>query len=115
MHRRASARGAFVVKNIYFLFFLFFEWPIVLLRTLISQLDCVEPFETALKLQFGPQPLIPIEFHYMEKNPGMFSLISSLISFQLRKKDMNILNGMGVSKLSGNLILELTNPLTEIK
>jgi len=42
--------------------------------------------------------LVPIEVHYMEK---------ILISFQLknRKKDMNILDDMGVSKLSAFFLM----------
>ncbi len=50
------------------------------------------------------QPVAPIEVHYMKKkswNPQ-----NTLISFWL-KKDMNILNDMGVSKLSGNCIMEV--------
>jgi len=38
--------------------------------------------------------LVPIEVHYMEKNPGMFSS-KTFISFRL--------NDMGVSKLSANV------------
>jgi len=38
--------------------------------------------------------LVPIEVHYMEKNPGMFSS-KTLISFRLKK---DILDDMGVSK-----------------
>jgi len=38
--------------------------------------------------------LVPIEVHYMEKNPGMFSS-KTLIPFRL-KKDMDILDDMGV-------------------
>jgi len=38
----------------------------------------------------------------MEKNPGMFSS-KNLISFRLKKeRKTNILDDMGVSKLSGN-------------
>jgi len=36
----------------------------------------------------------------MEKNPGMFSLKTFL--FNWRKKDMNILDDIGVNKLSEN-------------
>jgi len=45
--------------------------------------------------------LVSIEVHYMEKNPGMFSS-KTLISFRL-KKDMDILDDMGVSKLSATV------------
>ncbi len=45
---------------------------------------------------FNPFGLI--EVHYMEKNPGMFS--SKTLTW--KKKDMDILDDMGVSKLSGN-------------
>jgi len=40
----------------------------------------------------------------MEKNPGMFSS-KTLIFFQL-KKDMDILDDIGVSKLSANVFLK---------
>jgi len=42
--------------------------------------------------------LVPIEVHYMEKNPGMFSS-KTLISFRL-KKEMDILDE---SKLSAKV------------
>jgi len=48
----------------------------------------LKPFEQfALKLSFGPvlNRLVPIEVHYMEKNPGMFSS-KTLISFGLKKE-----------------------------
>ncbi len=51
--------------------------------------------------------LVPIEVHYMEKNPEMFSSKKKekLKIFTWRKKDMNILHG--VSKLSVIFILEV--------
>jgi len=51
--------------------------------------------------------LVPNEVHYMEKNPGMFSS-KTLISFQL-KKDMDILDDMGVSKLSAKVFFFKVN------
>jgi len=42
--------------------------------------------------------------HYMEKNPGMFSS-KTLISFRL-KKYMDILDDMGVSKLSASFFFK---------
>jgi len=46
--------------------------------------------------------LVTCKVHYMEKNPGMFSS-KTLISFRL-KKDMDILDDMGVSKLSAKVV-----------
>jgi len=46
--------------------------------------------------------LVPIEVHYMEKNPGMFSS-KTLISFRLKKEWVDILDDMGVSKLSAKV------------
>jgi len=45
-----------------------------------------------------------MEVHYKEKNPGMFSS-KTLISFRLRK-DMDILDDMGVSKLSAKVFFK---------
>ncbi len=55
-HRRASARRAFVVKKYIYIFCFFFrKWPIVSLnKPLIPRAGIIEPFEAALKLQFGP-------------------------------------------------------------
>ncbi len=47
-----------------------------------------------------------IEVQYMEENPGMFSS-KTFISFDWRKKYINILDDMGVSKLSGNFNLKV--------
>ncbi len=44
-------------------------------------------------------PLIPTEVHYVEKSPEMFSS-NNLFFFDWRKKNMNILDDMGVSKFS---------------
>ncbi len=56
---------------------------------------------------------MPTEVHYMEKNPGMFSS-KTLIYFRL-KKDMNILDGIGMSKLSGIFLSEnTTNPSEQL-
>ncbi len=41
---------------------------------------------------------VPVQVHHMEKNPGMF-FSKTFSSFRL-KKDINILDDMGVSKLS---------------
>ncbi len=46
---------------------------------------------------FGVTPI-----HYMEKNHGMFSSKTFFFLTEERKKDMNIFDDMGVSKLSGN-------------
>ncbi len=54
---------------------------------------------------------MPTEVHYMEKNPGMFSS-KTLIYFHL-KKDMNILDGIGMSKLSGIFLSVNTTNLSE--
>jgi len=40
--------------------------------------------------------LVPTEVHYMDKNPGMFL-------FDLRKKDMDILDDTWGSKLSAKI------------
>jgi len=61
-------------------FFFFRKWQTVWLDyTCIPQLGSCRDFEAALKLT-----LITIS-HYMEKNPGMFSL-KTLISFRLKKE-----------------------------
>ncbi len=52
--------------------------------------------------------LIPIEVYYTEKNSAIFSQNIYFI-FNWRKKDMNILDDMGVSKLS-----QKTNSESEI-
>ncbi len=63
--------------------------------------DCVEPFWSCIDTAIWTfNPLGPTEVHYMN-NPGMFSS-KTLISFQLKKERMNILDDMGVSKLPGN-------------
>jgi len=46
--------------------------------------------------------LVPIEVHYKEKNPGMFSS-KTLISFRLKKERHGHLDDMGVSKLSAKV------------
>ncbi len=49
------------------IFFVKLIFPYI--RLLFLGWDCVEPFEAALKLQFGAfNRLAAIEFHYMEKN-----------------------------------------------
>jgi len=45
--------------------------------------------------------LVPIEVHYMEKNPGLFSS-KTLISFRLKKEKHGHLD-MGVSKFSAKV------------
>ncbi|ROI83725.1 hypothetical protein DPX16_14667 [Anabarilius grahami] len=55
--------------------------------------DRVEQFEAAVKLILTFNRLVPIQVHYKENNPGMFSS-KTLISFRL-KKDMDILDDMG--------------------
>ncbi len=56
-------------------------------KILIPHWDHVDSFEVALKL-------IPIEVHYMEKNPGMFSS-KTLISFHLKKERIEHLGWHG--------------------
>ncbi len=65
----------------------FRQWPIVSLdKTLIPQLGLYRAFWSSIeKANWTFKPLIPIEVHYIEKNPGMFSS-KSLISFQLKKE-----------------------------
>ncbi len=57
-------------------------------------------------------PLVPIEIHYMEKNPGMFSS-ENLISFRLKKERHERLGWHGGKWVNCQeiLILEWTNPL----
>ncbi len=78
--------------------------PIVLLdKTLITPLGLCRALLSSIELQFG---LSTHQLHYMEKNPGLFSS-KNVISFWLKKEDVNILDDMGVSKLLGNFILEV--------
>ncbi len=99
VHSGASARRALVAKK--HIIILGGKMTDHFARPLFLSWDCVEPFEAALKLQYGPSTywLPPKSTIYMEKNPGMFSS-KYLISLR-PKKDMNILDDMGVSKLSG--------------
>ncbi len=98
VHHRAIARWAFVIKKYIHLHLFFGEWMIVSLdKTLIPRLglgstswSCIETAIWIFNL------LIPIEVHYMEKNPGTFSS-KTFISFWLMK-DMNILDDTRVSK-----------------
>jgi len=46
--------------------------------------------------------LVPTEVHYMEKNSEMFSS-----EIDLRKKDMDILDDMGVRKLSATVFFKV--------
>ncbi len=55
------------------------------LRPLFLGWDCVEPFEAALKLQFGPLTHWSLLKSTMEKNPGMFSS-KTLTSLRLKKE-----------------------------
>jgi len=48
--------------------------------------------------------LVPSKVHYMEKNPGMFSSKTSFL-FDRRMNDMDIVDDMGVSKLSAKVFL----------
>ncbi len=67
-HRRASARRAFVVKS-----------------TLIPWLGSYRALWSCNESEIWTfNPLIAIEVHYMDKNPGMFSS-KTLISFRLKK------------------------------
>ncbi len=63
--------------------------------------DRVESFEAVLKLQFGPSSCwLPLKSTIWRKILECFPQKHSLL-FDWRKKDMNILDGMRVSKLSG--------------
>ncbi len=57
--------------------------------------------------------LTPTEIHYMEKNPRklFFLSLKTLISFDWRKKDMNILDGIRVSTFEEFIFWKWTNPL----
>ncbi len=69
-HHRASARQTFVVKK-YIHFYL----------TLIPRLGSYRALWSCIEIAIWTfNPLVPIEVHYMEKNPGMFSS-KTLISF----------------------------------
>jgi len=48
---------------------------------------------------------VPSKVHYMVKNPGMFSPKTSIS--KRRKKDMDILDDIGVSKLSAKVFLKV--------
>ncbi len=67
-------------------------------RPLFLGWDRVGPFEAAV---WTFNPLGTIKFHYMEKNPAMFSS-KTLLSLRL-KKERHERDDMGVSKWSGNV------------
>jgi len=68
------------------------DWPIGI------SLERPIYFEWNWNCLFDLNRLVPIEVNYMEKNPGMFS------SKTWRKNDMDVLDDMGVSKLSAKVI-----------
>ncbi len=92
VHRRSSER--WVKKQMFFLFLkmtarlALIPW-LVLCRALWS---CIAIWTFNL--------LVPVEIHYMKKNPGMFSS-KTLISFWRKKERHEHLEWHGVSKLSG--------------
>ncbi len=51
---------------------------------------------------FNRKMLVLLKLHYIENNPEMVSSKKKIYIFSCRKTDMNILNYMGVSKLSGH-------------
>jgi len=75
-----------------------------LIRPVFIVWNCLKPFEQFAvcteRVFWTLNRLVPTEVHYM-KNAGMFSSKTS-ISFQL-KKDMDILDDMGVSQLSAKV------------
>ncbi len=69
-------------------------------QTLIPRLgSCWCYNETVIR---NSNPLAAIEVHYMEKNPKT-TYSSKKYFFDWRKKDMSVLDYMGVSKLSENV------------
>ncbi len=73
------------------------------MRPLFLGWDHVESFEATLNLQFGPQPI----GHHWSPLYGENSWNVFLMKFNFlcdwRKKDKNISDDMGVSKLSGTI------------
>ncbi len=88
-------------KSTYICIFLRKWWIFSLDKTPFPQLGlCRALWSCTENAIWTINPLSAIEVHYMEKNPEMFSS-KNIISLRL-KKDMNILDDMGVSKLFGN-------------
>jgi len=77
------------------------------IRPLFLAWDRVELFEAALKLTFGPSTQwIPLKSTIWRKIRECFPQKPSFL-FKWRKKDLNNLDDMGVSKLSGNFHSEV--------
>jgi len=89
-----------------------------LIRSLFILWNRLKPFEQfALWTEtvfWTLNRLVPIEVHYMEKILECFHQKPSL-RFDWRKKDMDILGYMGVSKLSAKVFFKVTTPSYKLK
>ncbi len=103
--QESRARWAFVLIKRKLLY-LFLKWPLVWLdKTLIHRLVSFKALWSGTETGIWTLiRLVPNEVHYMEKILECFHQKPSFL-FDWRKKDVNILDDMGVSKLSASFFL----------
>ncbi len=80
------------LKSIYTFIYFLGKWPIFSLdKTLTPRLGLCRALWSYIETAIWTfNQLVPVEVHYMENNPGMFSA-KNVISFGL-KKDLKIMN-----------------------